>query len=162
MADALQIFKEALIAKKAADEAAARDAEAKIERGRRVDAITRKFEAMIGEVVGTVSSASTELEASASTLTNTAQRGQELATVSQPPPRKPRPTSRRLRPLGGAVVLHHRDQPPRAGIGADGGGGRRAGARTNDRVNALSQAASRIGDVVELINTIAARPICWR
>ncbi|MGY3647521.1 HAMP domain-containing protein [Bradyrhizobium sp. LM4.3] len=81
MADALQIFKEALIAKKAADEAAAHDAEAKIERGRRVDAITRKFEAMIGEVVGTVSSASTELEASASTLTNTAQRGQELATV---------------------------------------------------------------------------------
>ena len=55
MADALQIFKQALIAKKAADEAAARDAEAKIERGRRVDAITRKFEAMIGEVVGTVS-----------------------------------------------------------------------------------------------------------
>ena len=41
MADALQIFKEALIAKKAADEAAAADAEAKIERGRRVDAITR-------------------------------------------------------------------------------------------------------------------------
>ena len=69
MADALQIFKEALIAKKAADEAAAADAEAKIERGRRVDAITSKFEAMIGEVVGTVSSASTELEASASTLT---------------------------------------------------------------------------------------------
>ena len=78
MADVLQVFKEALIAKKAADEAAARDAEAKIERGRRVDAITRKFETMIGEVVGTVSSASTELEASASTLTNTAQRGQEL------------------------------------------------------------------------------------
>jgi methyl-accepting chemotaxis protein len=29
--------------------------------------------------------------------------------------------------------------------------------RTNDRVNALSQAASRIGDVVELINTIAGQ-----
>ena len=81
MADALQIFKDALVAKKAADEAAARDAEQKIERGRRVDAITREFESMIGEVVQTVSSASTQLEASATTLSSTAERSQELATA---------------------------------------------------------------------------------
>ena len=62
MADTLQVFKEALIAKKAADEAAAADAAAKIERGRRVDAITRNFETTIGEIVQTVSSASTQLE----------------------------------------------------------------------------------------------------
>ena len=52
--DALQVFKDGLIAR-AADTAAARDAEAKIERGRRVDGITRDFEAMIGEIVETVS-----------------------------------------------------------------------------------------------------------
>jgi HAMP domain-containing protein len=51
MAKALQIFKDALIAKEAADATAARDADAQIERGRRVDAITRDFEAMIGEIV---------------------------------------------------------------------------------------------------------------
>ena len=67
--------------RKAADAAAARDAEAKIERGRRVDSITSNFEAMIGEIVDTVSSASTELEASAGTLTSTAERAQELATT---------------------------------------------------------------------------------
>ena len=44
MADVLQVFKQALIAKKAADEAAAADADAKIERGRRVDSITRNFQ----------------------------------------------------------------------------------------------------------------------
>ena len=76
MADVLQVFKEALIAKKAADEAAARDAEAKIERGRRVDGITREFESMIGEIVETVSTASTQLESSAGTLTATAERSQ--------------------------------------------------------------------------------------
>jgi len=81
MADVLQIFKEALIAKKAADEAAAHDAEAKIERGRRVDSITRTFESIVGEIVETVSSASTELEASASTLTSTAERAQEVTTM---------------------------------------------------------------------------------
>src|ERR1700743_1458292 len=81
MADALQVFKEELIAKRAADEAAAADAEAKIERGRRVDNITREFEAMIGEIVETVSAASTELEASAGTLSSTADRSQQLTTA---------------------------------------------------------------------------------
>ena len=81
MAEALQVFKQALIAKKAADEAAARDADAKIERGRRVDNITRDFESLIGEIVATVSSASTQLEASAGTLTTTAERAQQLTTT---------------------------------------------------------------------------------
>ena len=72
MADSLQLFKQALIAKKAADEAASVDAQAKIERGHRVDTITRDFESMIGEIVETVSSASTRLEASAGTLSSTA------------------------------------------------------------------------------------------
>ena len=51
MADTLQVFKDALIAKKAADEAAAAEAEAKIQRGQRVDAITREFETMVGNMV---------------------------------------------------------------------------------------------------------------
>ena len=50
-------------------------------RGERVNAITRDFEALIGEIVGTVSSASTELEFSAGTLTNAAERSQKLTTV---------------------------------------------------------------------------------
>ncbi len=49
MAGSLQVFKDALIAKKAADEAAAVEADAKIQRGQRVDQITSDFEAMIGE-----------------------------------------------------------------------------------------------------------------
>src|SRR5258708_7447666 len=86
MADSLQVFKQALIGKKAADEAAAVDAEAKIERGRRVDGITRDFESMIGGIVATVSSASTQLEASAGTPT--------------PPP----PTARGITTLGAAAA----------------------------------------------------------
>ena len=39
------------------------------------------FERAVGEIVETVASASTELEASATTLTSTADRSQELATV---------------------------------------------------------------------------------
>ena len=40
-----------------------------------------EFEGAVGEIVETVSSASTELEASAGTLTSTAERAQELTTV---------------------------------------------------------------------------------
>ena len=53
MASALQIFKDALIAKRSSDEAAELDAGAKIQRGLRVDSITRDFETMIGEIVDT-------------------------------------------------------------------------------------------------------------
>ncbi len=158
MADALQIFKEALIAKKAADEAAAADAEAKIERGRRVDAITSRFEAMIGEVVGTVSSASTELEASASTLTSTAQRGQELATVvaaaSEEASTNVQAVASASEELSSSITEISRRVQDSARMAAEAV---EQAARTNERVNALSQAASRIGDVVELINTIAGQ-----
>ncbi|MBR0713600.1 methyl-accepting chemotaxis protein [Bradyrhizobium liaoningense] len=158
MADALQIFKEALIAKRAADEAAARDAEAKIERGRRVDAITRKFEAMIGEVVGTVSSASTELEASATTLSGTARRGQELSTVvaaaSEEASTNVQSVASASEELSSSITEISRRVQDSARMAAEAV---EQAARTNERVNELSQAAARIGDVVELINTIAGQ-----
>ena len=158
MADALQIFKEALIAKRAADEAAARDAEAKIERGRRVDAITRKFEAMIGEVVGTVSAASTELEASATTLSQTAQRGQELSTAvaaaSEEASANVQSVASASEELSSSVTEISRRVQDSARMAAEAVD---QAARTNARVNELSQAAARIGDVVELINTIAGQ-----
>lgn len=158
MADALQIFKEALIAKKVADEAASRDAEAKIERGRRVDAITRKFEAMIGEIVRTVSSASTELEASATTLSSTAQHGQELATVvaaaSEEASTNVQAVASASEERSSSITEISRRVQDSARMAAEAV--EQAG-RTNERVNALSVAASRIGDVVELINTIAGQ-----
>ncbi|MDA9506744.1 chemotaxis protein [Bradyrhizobium sp. CCBAU 11386] len=68
MADTLQVFKDALIAKRAADEAAILAADDKARRAQRVTGITGQFEAMIAELVNSLSSASTELEAAAGTL----------------------------------------------------------------------------------------------
>ncbi len=67
IAGALQIFKEALIAKKASDEAANAEAAVKAARAQRISTATGDFETMIGELVGSLASASTELEASATT-----------------------------------------------------------------------------------------------
>ncbi len=158
MADSLQVFKEALIAKKAADEAAARDAEAKIERGRRVDGITREFEAMIGEIVNTVSSASTQLEASAGTLTATAERSRELTTAvaaaSEEASTNVQSVASATEEMASSINEISRqvqDSARMAGEAVD------QARQTNDRVGELSKAAARIGDVVELINTIAGQ-----
>ena len=158
MADSLQVFKEALIAKKAADEAAARDAEAKIERGRRVDNITREFEAMIGEIVNTVSSASTQLEASAGTLTATAERSRELTTVvaaaSEEASTNVQSVASATEEMASSVNEISRQVQESARMAS---GAVNEARKTNDRVSELSKAASRIGDVVELINTIAGQ-----
>jgi methyl-accepting chemotaxis protein len=158
MADALQIFKEALIAKKAADEAAARDAEVKIERARRVDGITRNFEAMVGEIVETVASAATELEASANVLTVTAERSQQLAisvaAASEEASTNVQSVASASEELSSSVNEISRQVQESSRVASDAVDQAQT---TNSRVGELAQAASRIGDVVELINTIAGQ-----
>uniref|UniRef100_Q07KT3 Methyl-accepting chemotaxis sensory transducer n=1 Tax=Rhodopseudomonas palustris (strain BisA53) TaxID=316055 RepID=Q07KT3_RHOP5 len=158
MADALQVFKEALIAKKAADEAAARDAEEKIARGQRVDSITRQFETMIGEIVETVSSASTELEASAGTLTSTAERAQELTTMvaaaSEEASTNVQSVASATEEMSSSITEISRQVQDSARIAGEAV---QQAQKTNDRVGELAKAAARIGDVVELINTIAGQ-----
>jgi methyl-accepting chemotaxis protein len=158
MADALQIFKEALIAKRAADQAAAKDAEAKIERGRRVDGITRQFEQMIGDIVNNVSSASSKLEASAGQLSTTAARSQELSTTvasaSEEASTNVQSVASATEELSSSVNEISRQVQESARMAGNAVDQARS---TTERVGELSKAATRIGDVVELINTIAGQ-----
>ena len=158
MGDALQVFKQALIDKRAADQAAMVDADAEIERGRRVDSITANFEALIGEIVDTVSSASTELEASAGTLTATAARSQQLTTAvaaaSEEASTNVQSVASATEEMASSVNEISRQVQESATIASQAVDQAR---RTNDRVGELAKAAARIGDVVELINTIAGQ-----
>ncbi|WP_316173473.1 MULTISPECIES: methyl-accepting chemotaxis protein [unclassified Bradyrhizobium] len=158
MADTLQVFKEALIAKKAADEAAAHDSEAKIERGRRVDNITRQFEATIGDIVNTVSSASTELEHSAASLSSTANRSQQISTMvaaaSEEASTNVQSVASATEELSSSITEISRQVQDSARMALEAVEQARM---TNDRVGELTKAAARIGDVVELINTIAGQ-----
>jgi methyl-accepting chemotaxis protein len=158
MADALQVFKQALIDKKAADEAAMVDAEEKIHRGERVNTITRDFEAMIGQIVETVSSASTELEASAGTLTATAERSQQLTTTvaaaSEEASTNVQSVASATEEMASSVNEISRQVQDSASIANQAVDQAR---KTNERVGELAKAAARIGDVVELINTIAGQ-----
>jgi methyl-accepting chemotaxis protein len=158
MADTLQVFKNALIAKKASDEAAALDADAKIRRGQRVDNITREFETLIGELVGSLSSASSQLEASADNLTSTAERAQKLTTVvaaaSEEASTNVRSVASATEEMASSINEIGRQVQESARMATDAVAQAR---KTNDRVSELSKAAARIGDVVELINTIAGQ-----
>ncbi|MBK5960207.1 methyl-accepting chemotaxis protein [Rhodoplanes elegans] len=158
IAKTLQIFKQALIDKKAADAAAAADAEAKLERGRRVDQITRTFEAMIGEIVETVTSASTELEASANALTGTAQRSQSLsatvASAAEDASSNVQSVASATEEMSSSVQEISRQVQESARVAR---GAVEQAHATNKQVEDLAEAANRIGDVVELINTIAGQ-----
>jgi methyl-accepting chemotaxis protein len=116
------------------------------------------FEGAVGEIIETVSSASTELEASASTLTSTAERAQELTTMvaaaSEEASTNVQSVASATEELTSSVNEISRqvqESARMAGAAVD------QARKTNDRVGELSKAAARIGDVVELINTIAGQ-----
>ncbi len=123
-----------------------------------MDKLADSFEAAIGEIVDTVSSAATELEASASTLTSTAARGQELTTMvaaaSEEASTNVQSVASATEELSSSITEISRQVQESARVAGDAVSQART---TTDRVGELSAAAARIGDVVELINTIAGQ-----
>jgi len=160
MAQAVETFKVK------AEEKARDEAEAKVEqdlvaaRQRKADMIklADDFEGAVGEIVETVSSASTELEASANTLTSSAERAQELTTMvaaaSEEASTNVQSVASATEEMSSSVNEISRQVQESARMAGEAVDQAR---KTNDRVSELSKAAARIGDVVELINTIAGQ-----
>ncbi len=116
------------------------------------------FERAIGEIIETVGSASTELEASSSTLATTAQRAQELTSVvvaaSGEATGNVQSVATATEELSSSVNEISRQVQESARMAGEAVSQART---TTERVSELSIAATRIGDVVELINTIAGQ-----
>jgi len=116
------------------------------------------FEGAVGEIIKTVSSAATNLEASAGTLTSSAERSQQLATAvaaaSNEASNNVQSVASASEELTSSVTEISRQVQGSARIAGEAVAQAR---NTNDRVGELAKAASRIGDVVELINTIAGQ-----
>jgi methyl-accepting chemotaxis protein len=159
MAGAVEVFKTNMIE---AERLRAEQVEAERRQAARRKADMRgladAFEAAVGEIVETVSSAATELEASANTLTKAAERSQELATAvaaaSEEASTNVQSVSSASEEMTSSIneISRQVQESSRvAGEAVD------QAQNTNHRVSELSKAASRIGDVVELINTIAGQ-----
>jgi methyl-accepting chemotaxis protein len=136
------------------------DAERQAAEQRRRDMVNlaEGFERAVGEIIDTVGSASTELEASSSTLATTAQRAQELTSVvavaSGEATGNVQSVASATEELSSSVNEISRQVQESARMAIDAVGQART---TTERVSQLSTAATRIGDVVELINTIAGQ-----
>jgi methyl-accepting chemotaxis protein len=149
-----------------AEEKARDEAEAKIKQDkiaakqRKADMIklADSFEGAVGEIIETVTSASTELEASAGTLTSTAVRAQELTTAvaaaSEEASTNVQSVASATEEMASSVNEISRQVQESARIASEAV---EQAQKTNERVGELSKAASKIGDVVELINTIAGQ-----
>jgi methyl-accepting chemotaxis protein len=158
MARAVQVFKDAMIAKKAADEAAAHEADAKARRAEMLDQLTKRFEQNVSSLTQGLSSAATTMEATAQTMTAVAgQTTQQSVTVAS----AAQQTSANVQTVAAATeelsisireiasqVAQSSQIADRAVQGAQ---------RTDAAVQSLATTASRIGDVVQLINTIAGQ-----
>ncbi len=159
MAGAVQIFKDNMIdADRLRSEQAETEKRAVEQRKADMYKLADQFENAVGEIIETVSSSSTELEAAANTLTRTAEHTQELSTIvaaaSEEASANVQSVASASEEMASSVNEISRQVQEAARIAGDAV---EQAQKTNDRVNALSQAATRIGDVVELINTIAGQ-----
>ncbi|MFC0239087.1 methyl-accepting chemotaxis protein [Rhodopseudomonas telluris] len=160
MAQAVESFK-ILAQEKARAEAEAKaeqDRLAAEQRRRDMHRLADQFEGAVGEIVETVSSASTELEASATTLSSTAQHAQQftvlVASASEEASTNVQSVASAAEEMSSSVNEISRQVQESARIAAEAVS---QAQETNERVSHLSEAAARIGDVVELINTIAGQ-----
>jgi methyl-accepting chemotaxis protein len=159
MADAVEVFKSNAAARQGL-EAEQKETETRAVARRKSDMnkLADEFEGAVGLIVETVSSSSTQLEASAGTLTSTAERAQELTTMvaaaSEEASTNVQSVASATEEMASSVNEISRQVQDSARMAGDAVDQAR---KTNDRVGELSKAAARIGDVVELINTIAGQ-----
>jgi methyl-accepting chemotaxis protein len=137
MAGALQVFKNNMLeSNRLRAERSETEKHAQAQRKAEMQKLAAEFEAAVGEIVQTVSSASTELEASATSLTRTAVRSVAAATEE----------------MTASVAEISRQVQESNRIASEAVNQAEI---TDARINELSKAALRIGDVVNLITTIA-------
>jgi len=134
------------------------DATAAQQRKADMQSLAQQFETVIGEIVNTVSSASSQLESSAGSLTSTADRSKQLATAvasaSEEATTNVQSVASSTEEMASSITEISRQVQESARMAGDAVGQARS---TTERVSELSKAATRIGDVVELINTIAGQ-----
>lgn len=159
MAKAVQVFKDNAIRVQKLEaeqrEAAERGA---MQRKADMQQLAGEFEASVGQIIETVSSASTELEAAAGTLTRTAGSTQELSVAV---------ASASTQASGNVQSVASATEEMSSSIGEIGRQVETStqiakqavmqAEATDEKIALLTAAAGRIGEVVELINAIAAQ-----
>ncbi|MBW3559947.1 MAG: MCP four helix bundle domain-containing protein [Proteobacteria bacterium] len=158
IADAVQVFKEALIEKRRLDEAGAADAAAKIERGRKLDELMRGFETKVGALTNGLSAAATEMEATAKSMTGTAEDASRRTVSASAATEQ---ASANVQTVAGAAEELSASIREIAGqvsqASSIAGRAVQEAQETDATVQGLAQAAGKIGEVVQFISSIASQ-----
>jgi methyl-accepting chemotaxis protein len=159
MAGAVEVFRTNMTeAERLRAEQAESDTRRRTQRRADMKRLADDFEGAVGEIIETVSSAATELEASSNTLTHAAERSNGLAasvaSASEEASANVQSVSSASEEMTSSISEISRQVQESARV-ADVAV--EQAQRTNARVGELTKAAGRIGDVVDLINTIAGQ-----
>lgn len=158
MAKAVQIFKESMIKADTLAEEAAREQKVRDQRAAKVDSLTREFDATIGSLLQTVASSSGQMQATARSLSGAADKATQdagaCASAAEQAGGNVRTVAAAAEELAASIqeigqqVSRSTQIASSAVEEAD---------TSNTMVAKLADAAGRIGEVVELITTIAAQ-----
>jgi methyl-accepting chemotaxis protein len=157
MANAVLVFKDNMIeAERLRSEQAENEKRAAAQRKAEMHKLADAFQAAVGNIVETVSSASKQLESTATTLTQTAETTQQLSTTvaaaSEEASDNVNSVASASEELAGSVNEIARQVQESSKIALEAV---QQAQKTDTRIAELSRAASRIGDVVKLITGVA-------
>jgi methyl-accepting chemotaxis protein len=158
MAEALSVFREGIVKANAAAAEKAREQEAKARQAAAIDQLTREFNDGASSALAAVSTAATRMKGSAETMSRVAAQAKELtgatASASAQAAENVQTVAAATEELSGSITEISRQVGECTRIATQAV--EQVG-RSEVTVTALANAADRIGEVVGLINTIAAQ-----
>ena len=158
IARTMQVFRDNLIRTREMQAAQLKEAEAKAERGRRVEQITKVFEDEAGSVVRTVATAATEMEATATGMAagaeETSRQASAVAAAAEQASANVQTVAAAAEELAASVTEISRQVAESTRIAEEAV---QEATRTGATVHALSENAQRISEVVRLISEIAGQ-----
>jgi methyl-accepting chemotaxis protein len=158
MAGAVQVFKESMVEAERLGVEQAEQQAVRQKRSQAIETLVTDFERQIGNTVSVLASASTEMEATASSMTGSAEQTDrqaiEVARAAQDSSAAVQTVAAASEQLASSITEINRQVASSASMTGKAVGSVR---RTDDTVRALAESAVRIGDVVALITSIASQ-----
>ncbi len=156
VATALQVFKDALTEKKRSDDQAKLEAGLKTARAERINKATGEFETAVSELIGTFTSASVELEASAGTLTKTSDMTIEMSGSAMAAAQSMSDNVQSVAAAAEEITssVHEIGRQVQESNRIAASAVEQAG-NADQNIARLSQSAARIDNVVKLITAVA-------
>jgi len=158
MAVSVQVFKDAMIESRRLNDLQAVESAAKVERALRLGKLTASFEVKVADLVQGVTSAATELEATARSMTSIAEQGNHkagvVAAASEETSINVQTVASATEELSSSVEEIGRQVAESSRIASKAVDSAK---HVDDTVQALAQDAQKIGDVVTLIQNIAGQ-----